>query len=99
MTILWFFETIQRVYTMVMDKAPGDVNLRYTAPIVTSDGNVVMINDNGVPTLLFFQAREQHESHVHGDVVAAVRLNNLDDLENLAKSIKETLKNYKDREP
>jgi len=82
-----------------MDKRQGDVNLRYVAPIVTSDGNVVMINDNGVPTLLFFQAREQHEDHVHGDVVAAVRLNNTDELKNLAKAIDETIKNYKTREP
>jgi hypothetical protein len=82
-----------------MDKPPGDVNLRYTVPTVVSDGNVVMISDQGIPTLLFFQAREQHEGHVHGDVIAAVRLNNLEDLENLNKAIKDTLKNYKDREP
>jgi hypothetical protein len=82
-----------------MDKPQGDVNLRYATPIVTSDGHVVMISDQGVPTLLFFQAREQHEGHLHGDVVAAVRLNNIDDLKNLAKSIDETIKNYKDREP
>lgn len=82
-----------------MDKPPGNVNLRYASPIVTSDGHVVMINDNGVPTLLFFQAREQHEGHVHGDVVAAVRLNNIDDLKNLSKAIDETIKNFKNREP
>ena len=82
-----------------MDKPPGDVNLRYTTPVVTSDGNVVMISDTGVPTLLFFQAREQHEGHVHGDVVAAIRLNNIDDLKNFSKSIDETVKNYKTREP
>lgn len=82
-----------------MDKPQGDVNLRYTSPIVTTDGHVVMINDQGVPSLLFFQAREQHEGHVHGDVVAAVRLNNIDDLKNLAKAIDETIKNYKNREP
>lgn len=82
-----------------MDKQPNDVNLRYATPIVTSDGNVVMISDQGVPTLLFFQAREQHEGHMHGDVVAAVRLNSLEDLENLAKSIKDTVKNYRQREP
>lgn len=82
-----------------MDRRPEDVNLRYTTPIVTSDGNVVMISDQGSPTLLFFQAREQHEGHMHGDVVAAVRLNSLEDLENLAKAIKDTVKNYKQREP
>ena len=82
-----------------MNSPTNDVNLRYTSPIVTSDGNVVMISDQGVPTLLFFQAREQHEGHVHGDVVAAVRLNNIDDLKNLSKAINDTIKNFKDREP
>jgi hypothetical protein len=82
-----------------MDSPKGDVNLRYTSPVVTTDGNVVMISDNGIPSLLFFQAREQHEGHLHGDVVAAVRLNSLDELKSLAKSIDETGKNYKNREP
>jgi len=76
-----------------------DINLNYTSPIVTTDGHVVMINDQGVPTLLFFQGRQQHEGHVHGDVVAAVRLNNLDDLENLSKAISNTIKEHKKREP
>jgi hypothetical protein len=76
-----------------------DINLNYTTPIVTTDGHVVMINDQGVPTLLFFQARQQHEGHVHGDVVAAVRLNNLDDLENLGKAVTNTVKEHKKREP
>lgn len=76
-----------------------DINLNYTSPIVTTDGHVVMINDQGVPTLLFFQGRQQHEGHVHGDVVAAVRLNNLDDLENLNKAIANTIKEHKRREP
>lgn len=82
-----------------MSQPKNDINLRYASPIVTSDGNVVMISDQGIPTLLFFQAREQHEGHMHGDVVAAIRLNNLQDLENLSKSIKDTIKNYRDREP
>jgi hypothetical protein len=82
-----------------MDKPQGDVNLRYAAPIVTSDGHVVMISDQGVPTLLFFQAREQHEGHMHGDVVSAVRLNNTEDLKNLSQAINETIKNFKNREP
>lgn len=82
-----------------MSQPKNDINLRYASPIVTSDGNVVMISDQGIPTLLFFQAREQHEGHMHGDVVAAIRLNNLQDLENLSKSIKDTIKNYSDREP
>lgn len=82
-----------------MDPQPQNINLRYTTPVVTTDGNVVTISDNGVPTVLFFQAREQHEGHMHGDVVSAVRLNGIEDLENLAKGIKETIKKHQDREP
>jgi hypothetical protein len=76
-----------------------DVNLRYTSPIVVSDGHVVAISDQGVPSLMFFQAREQHDGHVHGDVVAAVRLNNIDDLKTLAKAINDTIKQHQNREP
>jgi hypothetical protein len=76
-----------------------DVNLRYTSPIVVSDGHVVAISDQGVPSLMFFQAREQHDGHVHGDVVAAVRLNNIDDLKTLAKAINDTVKQHQTREP
>jgi hypothetical protein len=82
-----------------MDQGQQDVNLNHASPTVVSDGHVVMISDQGVPTLLFFQARQQHEGHVHGDVVAAVRMNNLDDLKNLAKAINETIKTHQDREP
>jgi hypothetical protein len=76
-----------------------DVNLRYATPVVSTDGHVVMISDQGVPTVLFFQGREQHEGHLHADVVAAVRLNNIEDLKNLAKAIDDTVKKHKSREP
>jgi len=82
-----------------MNQGQQDINLNYTSPVVTTDGHIVMINDQGVPTLLFFQARQQHEGHVHGDVVAGVRLNNIDDLKNLAKAIDDTIKQHKNREP
>jgi hypothetical protein len=82
-----------------MEQAQGDINLNYTVPVVTTDGHIVMVSDQGVPTLLFFQARNQHEGHLHADVVAAVRLNNVEDIENLEKAIRETLKKYKTREP
>lgn len=76
-----------------------NVNLKYLTPTVTSDGNIVMINDQGIPNLLFFQARDQHEGHMHADVVAAVRLNSIDELKNLAKAINDTVKKHQDREP
>jgi hypothetical protein len=82
-----------------MDKPQQDINLRYTVPLVVSDGHVIAINDNGVPSVMFFQGREQHEGHIHGDVVAAVRLNNIDDLKALSKAIDDTIKQHKSREP
>lgn len=82
-----------------MEQKQQDINLKYTAPVVVTDGHVVAINDNGVPTLLFFQGREQHDGHLHGDVVAAVRMNNLDDLKALSRAIDDTLKQHKSREP
>jgi hypothetical protein len=86
-------------YNSGMDLEQQDINLRYTTPIVTTDGHIVMLNDQGTPTLLFFQTREQHEGHMHGDVVAAVRLNNLEDLKNLSKAINDTIKKHQNREP
>jgi len=77
----------------------NDIKLNHTSPTVTTDGHIVLITDQGVPSILFFQARDQHEGHVHADVVSAVRLNNLEDLENLGKAIKETVKKHQDREP
>jgi len=82
-----------------MNQGQQDINLNHVSPTVVSDGNVVMISDQGVPTLLFFQGRQQHDGHLHGDVVAGVRLNSLDDLKALAKSINDTLKQHQNREP
>ncbi len=82
-----------------MNETQQDINLNHVSPTVVTDGHVVMISDQGVPSLLFFQARQQHEGHLHGDVVAAVRLNNIDELKNLAKAIEDTIKTHKTREP
>lgn len=82
-----------------MDQPQQDINLNHVSPTVITDGNVVMISDQGVPTVLFFQARQQHDAHVHGDVVAAVRLNSIDDLKSLSKAIDDTIKQHATREP
>ena len=89
----------QTLYNWFMDQGQQDIDLNYLSPIVTSDGNVVMISEQDQPTILFFQGRQQHDGHVHADVVAGVRLNSLEDLKNLSKSIDETVKKHKDREP
>jgi hypothetical protein len=82
-----------------MDQAQQDINLNHVSPTVVTDGHIVMISDQGVPTLLFFQARQQHEGHVHGDVVAGVRLNSIEDLKVLSKAIGDTIKTHQSREP
>jgi hypothetical protein len=82
-----------------MDSSAQNVNLNYASPIVIADGHIVMLSDQSVPSLLFFQARQQHDDHLHADVVAAVRLNNIEDLKNLAKAIDDTIKKHKNREP
>lgn len=82
-----------------MNSGQQDINLNYSVPIVTSDGHIVMISNEGIPTVLFFQARQQHEGHLHSDVVAGVRLNNMDDLKGLAKAINDTVKQHQNREP
>lgn len=82
-----------------MEQPHQDINLNHVSPTVVSDGHVIMISDQGVPSLLFFQARQQHEGHVHGDVVAAVRLNSIDDLKALSKAINDTIKTHQTREP
>jgi lauroyl/myristoyl acyltransferase len=82
-----------------MDLNQQNVNLNYATPIVVADGNAVLLSDQGVPTLLFFQTRQQHDDHLHADVVAAVRLNNQQDLKNLAKAINDTIKKHDSREP
>jgi len=81
-----------------MQEQQQEINLKHLVPTVVSDGHVIFIADNGVPTVMFFQAREQHEGHVHSDVVASVRLGNLEDLENLSKAINDTIKTHKTRE-
>lgn len=82
-----------------MNDGQQDINLNYAVPVVTTDGNIIMISDQGVPTLLFFQGRQQHEGHLHADVVAAVRLNSIDELKSLSQSIDDTVKKHNSREP
>ncbi len=77
---------------------PGNIDLNYIVPTVTADGNAVFINDHDVPTLVFFEARRQDETGLKADVVAAVRLGNLADLEAFQKAIAETIEKHQTRE-
>ncbi len=77
----------------------NNLQLNYLVPTVASDGNGVFIsNDGNIPTLTFFQVRRQEGDKVFADVVAAVRLGDLQDLKNLQASIEETIRNHASRE-
>lgn len=77
---------------------PTNLTLNYLTPTVISDGNVVLINDNDVPTLVFFEARQQDEGVLRADAVASIRLSSLADLEALQKSISDTIQKHCKRE-
>lgn len=66
---------------------------------MASDGNVVSINDNGIPTLLFLQFRGQNGNAVEADVVSAVRLHNIGELKDLQRAIAETIEKHEKKEP
>ncbi|MDB5169167.1 MAG: hypothetical protein JWO41_523 [Candidatus Saccharibacteria bacterium] len=79
----------------------GQNNLRLThlVPTIASDGHGVFISSEGdIPTLNFFQVRSQDGDQVFADVVASVRMSNLQDLKNLQATIEETIRNHNSRE-
>ena len=77
----------------------SNLELNYLTPTVISDGNGIFIsNDGNIPTLTFFQMRRQEGDKVFADVVASVRLGDLEDLKNLQASIAETIRNHTTRE-
>lgn len=73
--------------------------LNYIHPVVASDGNIVSINDNGIPTLLFLQFRGQNGTNVEADVVSAVRFHNINELKDLHRAISETIEKHENKEP
>lgn len=80
-------------------KPQNNLQLNYLVPTVASDGNGIFIsNDGNIPTLTFFQVRRQEGDKVFADVVAAIRLSDLQDLKNLQASIEETIRNHASRE-
>lgn len=77
----------------------GNLELNYLTPSVVSDGHMVFINNDGdVPTINFFQVRKQEGDQIFADVVASVRLTNLDNLIKLKDTIDETIRNHQNRE-
>jgi hypothetical protein len=77
----------------------SNIQLNYLVPIVAMDGHAVIVSDQGVPSLLFFQGRTQDDNSLKADVVAGVRFNNLEDLKTLNNAIADTIKKHESREP
>lgn len=77
----------------------NNLHLNYTVPVVAADGHTIFIAEQGPVTIVFFQARGQATDHVDADVVAAVRLHSVEELEDFKKAIDNTVKQHKNREP
>lgn len=77
---------------------PANIDLNYLVPTVAADGNAVFINEQGVPTLVFFEGRRQDETGLKADVVASVRISSIHDLEHFQQAITETIEQHRTRE-
>jgi hypothetical protein len=77
----------------------NNLNLNYKVPVMASDGHTVFISEQGPATLVFFQTRGQSPAGLEAEVVAAVRLHSVEELEQLQKALADTLKKHKNREP
>lgn len=75
-----------------------ELRLNFVKPTVASDGQTLSIDNNGHVTLAFFQVRADLPDSLQADVVASVRLHNLEELEQLEKIIKDTIHKHKTRE-
>lgn len=78
---------------------PKEIKYRYIAPIVAPNLFTVNIKRDGTSDVLFANATEEDAKTVKADVIAAVRLANLEALKNLKKVIESTIKEHEEREP
>ena len=77
----------------------ANLELNYLVPVVLTDVNIVQVSEpDGIPQLLFAQVRKQEGSKLNADVVAAIRLSTIKDLENLRDSIDETIRQHNSKE-
>ncbi len=79
--------------------SPKEIKYRYISPIVAPNMFTVNIKRDGSSDVLFANAVEEDAVNVKADVIAAVRLANLDALKNLKKVIESTIKEHEEREP
>lgn len=77
----------------------NNLQLDNKVPVVAKDGQTIFVSDAGFVNVSFFQMRGQQGNNVFADVVSAIRFQNIEDLEQFAKQIKETISQHKSREP
>lgn len=74
-----------------------ELTIRNRKPTMAVDTTAIVTKKNGTADLLFMQfTREGENPEV--DVVAAVRLNNMTELEELQKTIEQAIKKHKSAE-
>jgi hypothetical protein len=83
---------------MKPNQIPKPLELRFATPVVAQDGNAIAIREDGKVELLFFQIRNQTEDKAEADVVAAIRLDNVDQLKEFQKSIGESITKHETKE-
>lgn len=75
------------------------LQLNFMEPTVHADGaNIFITSEGDIPTLNFMQIRREDADNVFADVVASVRLTSLAQLEDLGKTITETIEQHRNQE-
>lgn len=71
----------------------------YKQPLAPSDGNLIGIGPNGSVNLIFYQTRKQTGEHIDKvDVIGAILMPSVEDLEKYRDAISETIEQYKKSE-
>ena len=73
-------------------------DLKFSTPIMATDGNMIMVTDNNLVNILFFQMRMKDNGQPSAEVVSAVRLHNLNELKDFHRSIGDVIKQHESKE-
>lgn len=84
---------------MVNNLSQNNLRLNQQVPVLAKDGITISINDAGMVNVAFFQFRGQQGNDVLGEVVSAIRFQNVEDLKQFSKQIEETIEQHQNREP
>lgn len=74
-----------------------ELTIKKRTAVLSVDSTAIVTKKNGTADLLFLQITKEG-SQPEADVIAAVRLNNLAELEDLKKTIEEAISKHKNAE-